>query len=174
MTTNLRPLRLLVLLLWLTSTSVLFGQETIKSQDQSVGITLSQEWTNVGLRKDFDKVVIRAAGPAGVEDAAIYVQVYDVGRFTPESYRHSVRRYISQTMKGEVLGEQELELDGRKAWQIEYTGVSVGYAEERRHFLNTVVFDGEKIYVVHCAAVSPSWQTLESDFRAISRSMKLE
>lgn len=163
-----------LLILWLILAGFAFAQELVEVPDQGFSITLTEGWTQEELREDFNNVFLRAASPVGIEDAAIYVQVYDLGRFTPESYRKSVRRYITTKMEGTVLSDKDVEVGPKGAWRIEYEGVSVGFAGKRRHFMNTVFFQGDKIYVVHCAARSQRWEQFQGDFTAISNSMNLE
>lgn len=147
-----------------------WAQKTVKNEAQGFSLTLPENWTEEPLREDFDNTYLRVASPVGIEDAAIYVQIFETGRFTPETYRTSARRYITTRMEGSILADQEVQLGERSAWRIEYEGVSVGFAARRRHFMNTVFFHRGKIFVVHCAARSTRWEEFKNVFSTTSDS----
>lgn len=147
-------------------------QATATVNGQVFRLTLLPGWDREPRREDFDSAYLRIGSPDGIDEGAIYLQVFPKGRFTEETYQRAVRRYITERMDGTLLAESTPTIDGKKAWRVEYEGVSVGYVGSRRHFLNTVFFVGEQIVVVHCAAQSDRWDEFRENFIATSDSFE--
>jgi hypothetical protein len=146
----------------------------VADETKGFSITLEPGWNQLPKRSDFSDTFLRVSSPAGVDKGALYVQIFNRGSYTPESYRAAVRRYVTETMKGEILSESTPVINGKPAWQLQYAGESVGYAEDRRYFLNTVVFQKERIVVVHCATKQGLWETLKGSCLKMSQTLKLE
>jgi len=170
----MRRLKLGYLLLIFTIFSAAVAQEQVSNDEQGFQLTLLPGWTQLPDKAEFQNTYLRVASPAGVEDGAIYLQIFAQGTYTPETYRTAVRRYVTTTMEGRILADQDITVNGREAWRLEYNGESVGYAGDRRHFLNTVIFHQDKIFVVHCASKDQVWDSVNEDFREISSTLELD
>ena len=164
---------LIFLIMILCTASLSLAQATISNREQGFRITLEPGWKQLELRKDFPNTFFRAAGPAGIEAAAVYVNVFKKGGYTPESYRQAVRRYVTTTMKGQIGSEEDVEIGGQEAWQVEYEGESVGYSGERRYFYNLVLFQDERIFVVHGTADESSWEAMRAAFPKIASTLRV-
>lgn len=151
-----------------------FAQATVENEEQGFALTLLPGWTRLANKPDFPTSYLRVSSPAGVADGALYLQVFQQGSYTPESYRAAVRRYVTETMDGEILADRPIVVNEREAWRIEYQGESVGYTGDRRHFMNTVIFHDGKIFAVHCASTNQAWESVKDGFEQISSTLVLE
>lgn len=165
---------LLYILAILCFANLASAQTTSLNQEQGFSITLPAGWKQLEQREDFPNTFFRASSPAGVDAAAVYVNIFKKGGYSPESYRQAVRRYVSTTMKGQVTFEAEVRVDEQDAWQVEYEGVSVGFSGERRYFLNLVLFHDERIFVVHGTADQSSWPTMKESFAQIGSTLRVK
>lgn len=162
----------LVVICWLVLSPAL-AQTQIKNDKLGFSLELQKGWQNLTLRNDFVDTYLRAASPEGVDTAAVYVQIFSRKTYELSTYQVAVRRYIEETMKGTVVSSSEVEVKGQPAWRVEYIGNGKGYTEDQRHYLNTVVFKGDKIYVVHCVAEKDKWDDFKEAFEAMSNTLEI-
>lgn len=148
------------------------AQTVVANQEFGFSLELQKDWDELAAREDFKNTYLRVASPEGIRAAALYVQVFGQEGFSLATYQQAVRRYVQESMKGTVLRDEEISLNGQPAWQVEYAGESKGYTEDRRHFLNTVAFRNNKIFVVHCATEEDKWERFRGDLETMSRSLK--
>lgn len=153
------------------------GNRAVWSGDEhTYSLQLPEGWNQLELRKEkeFTPVLIRVGAPKGIKQGGVYLQRFPRGEMTVESYKEAALTYIKESMKGAVLSEQDITLNGNSAWQLQYQGNGPGYVDAQRRFQNTVVFDGDVILVVHCAAAPELWDSLGKDFDSISKSLRIE
>lgn len=164
----------MVLLICLNLTMIGLGQEReeVVVDNTMFALTLQEGWEREPAREDFGNAYMRVSSPDGIDEGAIYLQLFPKGRFTPQTYQRAVRRYVKERMEGSILAESEVTVNGRSGWRVEYEGNSVGYVGARRHFLNTVFFLDDRIAVVHCAAQSDQWEVMREFFLATSDSFE--
>ncbi len=136
-------------------------------------LSLPQGWQQLELRqeKEFSPVLLRLAGPDGINKGAVYLQRFPRQQMSLEDYKSAARSYIQETMKGQLLSQADVTIAGQKAWRSQYEGNGPGFVDAKRRFQNTVLFDGDSIIVVHCAAPPELWEKLKPSFDSISQSL---
>lgn len=158
--------------LLLAVTSPASAQSVVTNSEFGFQLELQKGWDELASREDFKNTYLRVASPEGIKAAALYVQVFEREGYSLATYQQAVRRYVKESMKGTVIRDEELPVNGLTVWRIEYAGESKGYTEDRRHFMNTVAFRDSQIFVVHCATEEETWEKFRPDLEAMSSSLR--
>ena len=63
-----------------------------------------------------------------------------------------------------IIADKDLKVSGRDAYSIEFEGILIG--NRPLHYLNLIVVDIDRVYVITCTALPDNFAEYEKEFRA--------
>lgn len=106
-------------------------------------------------------------------EGLFYVDVFSASSNSLEKWVKQMRAFVSQEMKGKVLVDDEVTINGYPAHKILYTGIARGYTERDNGYFRLAIMVGDRLYVVHGVATQANFDRHWDDIRAMANSFKL-
>lgn len=106
-------------------------------------------------------------------EGLFYVDIFSATDRSLEKWVAEMRAFVNKEMKGKVLVDDEVTVNGYPGHKILYTGIARGYTERDNGYFRLAILVGDRLYVVHGVATQANFDRHWDDIRAMANSFKL-
>lgn len=106
-------------------------------------------------------------------EGLFYVDIFEGKDANLDTWIKKMRQFVNTEMKGKVLVDDKVTINGYAAHKLMYTGVAKGYTERDDGYFRLAIMVDTQLYVVHGVATQENFDQHWEDIRTMAGTFKL-
>ncbi len=149
----------------------------IVDSDDGFSLVPAEGWVQLppNSKMPYARLKLQSALFPGNPDSEglFYVDVFPGGVDSLDKWVKDMRAFVNTEMKGKVLVDDEVTINGYPAHKILYTGIARGYTERDNGYFRLAIMVKDRLYVVHGVATQENFDKHWDDIRGMAGSFRL-